>query len=96
MIVKQEYGSRELTEETFRFRYEPDSGRFAFIGVDVKGYDRMTGEGLTESTNFLSGAKLITKTKLDTRTDKTVATSNARQRIKQDKKFIEDVASGYN
>ncbi|MEO6725515.1 MAG: hypothetical protein ABIU20_02790 [Blastocatellia bacterium] len=96
VIVKQEYGSRELTEETFRFRYEPESRQFAFIGMDVKSFDRMLGKGVTESSNFLIGVKFITKTRLDPQTDKTTTTSNTRQRIKQDKKFIENVASGYN
>jgi hypothetical protein len=96
LIVRQEYGSRELTEETYRFRYEPESKRFAFIGVDVKTFDRMLGRGLTESSNFLIGLKVTMKTRLDPQTGKTVNASNTRQRIPQDKKFIEDVASGYN
>lgn len=96
IIVRQEYGSRELTEETFRFRYEPESRRFAFIGMDIKSFDRMLGKGITESSNFLIGLKLTTKTRLDPQTEKTVNVSNTRQRIPQDKKFIEDVASGYN
>jgi hypothetical protein len=96
LIVTQEYGSRELTEETFRFRYEPETKRFAFIGVDVKTFDRMSGRGVTESSNFLIGLKITMKTRLDPQTDKTVNVSNTRQRILQDKKFIEDVTSGYN
>jgi len=96
LIVRQEYGSRELTEETFRFRYEPESKRFTLIGVDVKSFDRMLGTGVTESSNFLIGLKITTKTRLEPQTEKTVITSNRRQRIPQDKKFIEDVTSGYN
>ncbi len=95
VIVKQEYGSRELTEKTFRFRYEPESGRFAFIGVDVKSFDRMLGKGVTESSNFLIGLKVTMKTRLDPQTEKTVNVSNTRQRIPSDKKFIEDVAADY-
>lgn len=96
VVVKQEYGSRELTNEVFRFRYEPESKRFALIGADVKTFDRMTGEGLTESANFLTGVKIITKTKLDAKTDKSATVSNTQQRVSRDKKFIEDVANGYN
>lgn len=96
VIVKQEYGSRELTEEIFRFRYELESRRFALIGTDVKGFDRMTGEGIIESTNYLTGSKLITKTKLDAHTEKVTITSNAKQRVQQSKKFIEDMSAGDN
>lgn len=96
ILVKQDYGSREITEETFRFRYDSGVQRFVLIGVDVKTFDRLTGEGVTESSNFLTGIKLVTKTKLNQKTDKQVTVSNVQQRISRDKKFIEDVANGYN
>jgi hypothetical protein len=96
VVIKQDYGSRELTEELFRFRYDPEPKRFVLIGADVKTFDRATGEGVTESTNFLTSVKLVTKTKLNQKTDKTVTTSNAQQRVNRGKKFIEDVANGYN
>jgi hypothetical protein len=95
VIVKQDYGSRELTEELFRFRYDPEAKRFVLIGADVKTFDRATGSGVTESTNYLTGVKLVTRTKLNQKTDKTVITSNAQQRVNRGKKFIEDVANGY-
>lgn len=96
IIVKHDYGSREVTEETFRFRYDPESRRFVLIGVDVKTFDRVTGAGVTESSNFLTGVKLVTKTKLNQKTEKQATVSNVQQRISRDKKFIEDVANGYN
>lgn len=96
VIVKQDYGSRELTEELFRFRYDPESKRFILIGADVKTFDRATGEGVTESSNFLTGVKLVTKTRLNQKTDKATTVSKVQQRVSRDKKFIEDVANGYN
>lgn len=90
-IVKQEYGSRETTNETFRFRYDPEVQRFVIIGEDVETFDRLTGDGVKESTNFLTGVKLITKTRLNQKTDKIVTVSNTQQRVSRDKKFIEDV-----
>ena len=91
-IVTQDYGSRETTNETFRFRYDSEVQRFVIIGADVETFDRITGDGIKKSTNFLTGVKLITKTKLNQKTDKIVTVSNTQQRVSRDKKFIEDVA----
>lgn len=96
VVIRQEYGSREVTQETLRFRFDPEPKRFVFIGVDVKTYDRMTGGSLTESSNFLTNVKLATKSKVNPKTDKEVMVSNTRQRVSFKKKFIEDVAAPYS
>ena len=96
IVIKQQYGSREVTQETLRFRYDPEAKRFVFIGVDVKSYDRLTGESLMESSNFLTSVKLTTKSKVNPKTDKEVAVSNTRRRVSFKKKFIEDVAAPYS
>ncbi len=96
IVIKQEYGSREVTQETLRFRYDSEAKRFVFIGVDVKSYDRLTGESLMESSNFLTSVKLTTKSKVNPKTDKEVAVSSNRQRVSVKKKFIEDVAAPYS
>ncbi|MBS1790843.1 MAG: hypothetical protein JST85_24210 [Acidobacteria bacterium] len=96
IIVTQEYGSREVTEETYRFRFEPETRRFAFIGVDLKSYDRATGEAVKESTNLLTGVKLTTKSKMAENTDKETVVANSRQRMNPKKRFLEDVAARYN
>ena len=93
VIVTQEYGSREVTQETYRFRYEAESKRFLWIGVDLRSYDRMTGETQTESTNLLTGVKLTTKTKANEKTGNDVTLSNKSQRVSRTKKYIEDVAA---
>lgn len=95
IIINQEYGSRELDKETFRFRYEPETKRFAFIGVDVSSHDRLTGENVVQSINFLTGFKLTTKTRIDDRTGDEKRTLNKGQRIQRSKKYIEDVIAGY-
>ncbi len=95
IIINQEYGSRELSKETFRFRYEPETRRFAFIGVDVKSHDRLTGENVTHSINLLTGFKLTTKTRIDNQTGDEKRTLNKGQRIQRSKKYIEDVIAGY-
>src|SRR5437764_7496333 len=55
LIVNQDHGSRNVTEATYRFRYEPDRGRFALIGFDLAGHDRLTGAARTERTDHLRG-----------------------------------------
>lgn len=96
IIVKQDYGSREVTEETYRFRFEPESKRFAFIGVDLKSYDRANGQTLNESTNFLTGVKLSAKGQMAENADKETVVANSRKRINTKKRFIEDIAARYN
>lgn len=58
LIVNQDHGSRELTTTTFRFRYEPESGKFVLIGFDISSADRATGDTVSESTNYLTGARV--------------------------------------
>lgn len=96
IIVTQDYGSRETTTETYRFRYEPGSNRFAFIGVDLNTHDRLTGQTLKESTNFLTGMKQTTKSQMIEDSDKEKTVSKTTQRVSRSKKFIEDVAARYN
>jgi hypothetical protein len=60
IVVSQDFGSREVTEHTFRFRYEPAAGKFILIGFDSTTRDRLTGVVTQESTNFLTGRKVTT------------------------------------
>lgn len=96
IVVSQDYGSREITKETYRFRYDPESNRFAFIGVDLDSYDRANGQTLKESTNFLTGVKLTTKGRMAESSDKEITVSKTSQRVSRSKKFIEDIAARYN
>ncbi|MBP6824398.1 MAG: hypothetical protein KA368_22830 [Acidobacteria bacterium] len=96
IIITQDYGSREITKETYRFRHDPESNRFAFIGVDLDSYDRANGQTLKESTNFLTGVKLTTKGRMAESSDKEITVSKTSQRVSRSKKFIEDIAARYN
>lgn len=96
LIVKQDYGSRELTQELYRFRHETDSNRFALIGMDLQSYDRLTGETMTESTNFLTGLKLTTSTKVHEKTGKEIVLSNKSRRVSRDKKYLEEFVAHDN
>ncbi|MDX2044750.1 MAG: hypothetical protein SF097_26300 [Acidobacteriota bacterium] len=96
LIVWQDYGSREITKETYRFRHDPDLNRFVFIGVDLESYDRANGQTLKESTNFLTGVKLTTKGQMAENSDKETTVSKKSQRVSRSKKFLEDIAARYN
>lgn len=61
IVVRQDFGSRELTEHTYRFRYDRTAARFVLIGFDSTTRDRLTGTVTEESTNYLTGRK-VTKT----------------------------------
>ena len=62
IIVNQDFGSREITEHTYRFRYDPAAGRIVLIGFDSTTRDRLTGAVNEESTNYLTGLKISTTT----------------------------------
>ena len=61
LVVNQDHGSRNVTETTYRFRFEPDTGRFALIGFDLSDRDRLTATTVTESTNYLTGLRVTTR-----------------------------------
>jgi hypothetical protein len=63
LVISQDHGSRNLAALTFRFRYEPDSKRFVLIGLDYDNFDRVTGEKISESTNFLTQTRIATRAK---------------------------------
>lgn len=94
LIITQEYGSRHVTQETFRFRHEPQSNRFSLIGVDVVTADRATGKTVNESTNLLTNVKLSTVTRVNEKTGKETPVSNRRQRVSEKKTYLEDVSPG--
>jgi hypothetical protein len=87
LVVDQDHGSRDVTETTYRFRYEPSTGRFALIGFDLKDNDRLTGTAVTESTNYLTGLRITTRGKGNR--DKTARTQVPREKI-----YLEDVDGG--
>lgn len=62
IVVNQEFGSREVSEHTYRFRYDAAAARFHLIGFDSTTRDRATGSVTQESTNFLTGRKITTVT----------------------------------
>jgi hypothetical protein len=77
IIVQQDHGSRTVSDMTFRFRLEPETSRFLLIGFDYHSGDRATGDAASESTNYITGARITTqsngKGKKDTTTRSQVA-----------------------
>jgi hypothetical protein len=63
LVVQQDHGSREVTNTTYRFRYEPATGRFLLIGFDLANADRATAQVTSESINYLTGAREETRSK---------------------------------
>ena len=60
IVVNQDFGSREVTEHTYRFRYDATAARFHLIGFDSTSRDRLDASVTKESTNYLTGRKVTT------------------------------------
>jgi hypothetical protein len=63
LVVQQDHGSREVTNTTYRFRYEPATGKLLLIGFDLANADRATAQVISESINYLTGAREETRSK---------------------------------
>jgi hypothetical protein len=63
LVVQQDHGSREITNTTYRFRYEAATGKFVLIGFDLVNSDRATAQVTSESINYLTGAREETRSK---------------------------------
>lgn len=92
LIVNQDHGSRNVVEQTFRFRYEPAIEKFALIGLDVTDRDRATGEVVAESTNFLTGRKIIKRSQHNKRLKRDV-TKTTSGTVAKKRLTIEEVNS---
>jgi len=89
LIVKQERGSRNVVEQTFRFRYESRTDKFWLIGFDLADRDRATGALVEQSTNFLTGQRIVTKSQFDERVQKYVKKSATKSTVGRDRISIE-------
>ncbi len=57
IVVTQDHGSREVSNTTYRFRYDAATKRFVLIGFDYVENDRLTAKVSSESTNYLTGVR---------------------------------------
>jgi hypothetical protein len=86
IVVDQDHGSRELTNTTYRFRYDPDTQKFVLIGFDYADSDRATAQVVSESTNYLTGVRKVSR-------DKGNRILNSTTQIPRKKIFIDRVDS---
>jgi hypothetical protein len=59
LVVNQDFGSREITETTHRFRFDARRNNFFLIGLDRSDRDRLTGKARFISTNYITGQRII-------------------------------------
>ncbi len=76
ITVSQDHGSREVSNTTYKFRYDPAAKRFVLIGFDYVENDRATAKVVSESTNYLTGVR---------------KTNNRTATIAKTKIFLDDV-----
>jgi hypothetical protein len=63
IVVDQDHGSRNLTNTTYRFRYDATKAQFILTGFDYADADRATASVVSESTNYLTGVRIVTRGK---------------------------------
>lgn len=91
LIVNQDHGSRNVFENTFRFRYDASVKRFVLIGLDQKDRDRLTGVTISRSTNFLTGEQILQRSRFSEGKGREVTESSAKHRVPRQKVFVEQV-----
>jgi hypothetical protein len=91
LILKQDRGSRNVIEQTYRFRHDKKIGKFLLIELDLADRDRSGGELVEQHTNFLTGEKTVTKSRFDERLQKYIVTSSTRTKVNKSRIPIEQV-----
>lgn len=86
VVVEQDHGSRNLTNTTYKFRFDPATQRFILIGFDLADADRMTAQVVSESNNYLTNSRVITRSK----GNRDIKTKSA---LSKKKFYLEDVSS---
>jgi hypothetical protein len=92
LTVEQDHGSRDVTDTTYRFRFDEQPNMFILIGFDYATRDRAEGGVWTESTNYLTGKRITTIDKGKRSSTKTTVVQKMRyslQEVDADK-FEED------
>lgn len=91
LIVSQLSGSREFTDQIWRFRYDRKTRRFVLIGKDVTHGDGALGSGDKESFNFLTALKISESYRYDQKRDREITLSSKKEKIPKRTPFLEDV-----
>jgi hypothetical protein len=95
LILSQLSGSREYTDETWRFRYAPESRRLILIGRDTENGDGMLGTGKIVSINYLTGSSVSETYRHDAEGRRKLTLSKTKGRVPRNTPFIEDVTAGH-
>ncbi len=95
IIVRQMTGSREFSDETWRFRYEPQKQRFVLIGRDIESGDGMLGTGTIVSFNYLTGRKITKNYRYDKKGENKMVTATKQENGPRKTPFMEDVKASY-
>ena len=95
IIVRQMTGSREFSDETWRFRYDPRKQRFVLIGRDTESGDGMLGTGTIVSFNYLTGRKITKNYRYDKKSENKTVTSTKQENGPRKTPFMEDVKASY-
>lgn len=91
LIIKQDHGSREVTENTYRFRYNPGVKKFALIGYDETTRDRATGATTSESANYLTGVKTTETFQYSKKLDTDVKKAAKKTRVSKSPQYLEQL-----
>lgn len=86
VVVEQDHGSRNLTNTTYKFRFDRATQRFVLIGFDLADADRLTAQVVSESNNYLTNSRVTTRSK----GHRDVKTRSA---LPRKKIYLEDVSS---
>ena len=92
LIINSLTGSRESTDTTFRFRYDPKATKFALIGYDLVESDRATGASTRTSTNYLTGVQITEEYQYNQKTDKDVKKTTKQTKVSKPTQYIEEVS----
>ena len=95
IVVEQMSGSREFANETWRFRYDPQTQRFVMIGKDLETGDGMRGTGTIVSSNYLTGRKITETYRYDKSGEHKIAISKKKAEGPRKTPFMEDVEPEY-
>lgn len=95
LLVEQMSGSREFANETWRFRYDPQTQRFVMIGHDLETGDGMRGTGTIVSSNYLTGRKITETYRYDKSGEHKIAISTKKAEAPRKTPFMEDVELEY-
>ena len=94
LLVTDLTGGTTAIQSTYRYRFEPASGRMQLIGDDVELYSRTNVHGgIKVSTNRLNGVRLTQTSTIDEPDGERRFSKEQRSSVPRDKLYLEDAPS---